>query len=42
LEKELIQRSTFKEGTYVCESRLITMSLLRVLTELWEDYEDRT
>jgi len=42
LEKGLIQRSTFKEGTYTCDSRPTTMSLLRVLTELWEDYENRT
>ena len=41
LEKGLIQRSTFREGTYTCDSRLIVMSLLRVVTDLYEDYEER-
>jgi predicted DNA-binding transcriptional regulator len=41
LDKGLIQRSTFREGTYVCESRLILISMLRVLTDLFEEYEER-
>ena len=41
VDKGLVQRSTFREGTYVCDSRLIIMSLLRVITELYEDYEER-
>ena len=41
LDKGLVQRSTFKEGSYIADSRHIVMSLLRVVTELFEDYEDR-
>lgn len=41
LEKGLIQRSTFREGTYACESRAILVSLLRVVTTLFEEYEER-
>ncbi|MCJ7731579.1 MarR family transcriptional regulator [Candidatus Bathyarchaeota archaeon] len=42
LEKGLIQRSTFREGTYTCESRAIIVSLLRVVTTLFEEYEERS
>jgi predicted DNA-binding transcriptional regulator len=41
VDKGLIQRSTFREGTYVCDSRLILMSILRVVTELLEEHEKR-
>jgi predicted DNA-binding transcriptional regulator len=41
VDKGLVQRSTFREGTYVCDSRMIIMSLLRVVTALYEDYEER-
>jgi predicted DNA-binding transcriptional regulator len=41
VDKKLVRRSTFREGTYVCDSRIILMSLLRVVTELYEDYEER-
>ncbi|MBE0633090.1 MarR family transcriptional regulator, partial [Candidatus Bathyarchaeota archaeon] len=36
LEKGLIQRSTFREGTYTCDSKAIIVSLLRVVTTLFE------
>jgi predicted transcriptional regulator len=42
VEKGLVQRATFREGTYVCDSRLVILSLLRVVTELYEDFENRT
>ena len=42
LEKGLIQRSTFREGTYTCDSRAIIVSLLRVVTTLFEDYEEHS
>jgi DNA-binding MarR family transcriptional regulator len=41
VDKGLVQRSTFREGTYICDSRAITVSLLRVVTELFEYYEER-
>lgn len=41
LEKGLVQRSTFREGTYTCDSRAIIISLLRVITQLYEEYEER-
>lgn len=41
LEKSLIQRSTFREGTYVCDTKVIAVSLLRTIIELYEDYESR-
>jgi predicted DNA-binding transcriptional regulator len=41
LEKGLVQRSTFREGTYTCDSRAIIVYLLRVVTELFDDYETR-
>ena len=41
LEKGLIQRSTFREGTYVADSKVIVVSLLRTVTELYEDLESR-
>jgi len=42
LDKGLIQRNMFREGTYVCDSRKILLSLLTVTTELYQDYEERT
>jgi len=41
LEKGLVQRSTFREGSYICDVRLVVSSMLRVLTDLYEDYESR-
>ena len=41
LEKGLLQRSTFREGTYVCDSEMIVVSLLRTVIELYEDLENR-
>ena len=41
LEKGLLQRSTFREGTYVCDSKMIVVSLLRTVIELYEDLEYR-
>ncbi len=42
LDKGLIQRNVFREGTYLCDSRKILLSLLMVTTELYRDYEKRT
>jgi len=41
LEKGLLQRSTFREGTYVCETKMIVVSLLRTVIELYEELENR-
>ncbi len=41
LEKGLLQRSTFREGTYVCDSKTIVVSLLRTVIDLYEDLESR-
>ena len=41
LEKGLLQRSTFREGTYVCDTKMIVVSLLRTVIELYEDLENR-
>ena len=41
LEKGLLRRSTFREGTYVCDSKMIVVSLLRTVIELYEDLENR-
>jgi predicted DNA-binding transcriptional regulator len=41
LEKGLLQRSTFREATYVCDSKMIVVSLLRTVIELYEDLENR-
>jgi predicted transcriptional regulator len=41
LDKGLIQRSTFREGTYVADSKIIVVSLLRTVIELYEDLESR-
>jgi predicted DNA-binding transcriptional regulator len=41
LEKGLLQRSTFREGTYVCDSKAIVVSLLRTVIDLYEDLESR-
>jgi predicted transcriptional regulator len=42
LDKGLIQRNMFREGTYMCDSRKILLSLLMMTTELYQDYEERT
>jgi len=39
LEKNLIQRSPFKEGSYTCDSKQIILSLLLTVSDLYEDYE---
>ena len=41
LEKGLLQRSTFREGTYICDTKMIVVSLLRTVIELYEDLENR-
>jgi predicted DNA-binding transcriptional regulator len=41
LEKKLVQRSTFREGTYIADSKIIIVSLLRTIIELHEDFESR-
>ena len=41
LEKGLLQRSTFREGTYVCDTKMVVVSLLRTVIELYEDLENR-
>lgn len=41
LDKRLVQRNKFREGTYMCDSRKILLSLLVMTTELYQDYEKR-
>jgi len=41
LEKNLIQRSPFRDGGYTCDSRQVILSLLMTVSELHEDYEKR-
>lgn len=41
MEKGLVQRSTFREGAYICDSKAIIVSLLRVVTELFDYYEEQ-
>lgn len=41
VDKGLLQRSTFREGTYVCDIKTIMVSLLRTVIELYEDLESR-
>lgn len=41
LDKGLIQRNKFREGTYTCDSRRILLSVLVTTTELYQDYESR-
>jgi len=39
LEKNLIQRSPFKDGGYVCDAKQIVLSLLVTVSDMYEDYE---
>jgi len=39
LEKNLIQRSPFKDGGYSCDAKHIVLSLLVTVSDLYEDYE---
>ncbi len=39
LEKNLIQRSPFKDGGYCCDSKQIVLSLLVTVSDMYEDYE---
>ena len=41
LEKNLIQRSPFKEGGYTCDQKQIVLALLLATSILFEDYEKR-
>ncbi len=41
LEKNLIQRSSFKDGGYNCDTKGIVLSLLVTVSDLYEDYERR-
>ena len=41
VEKGLLQRSTFREGTYVCDTKIVVVSLLRTVIELYDDLESR-
>jgi DNA-binding MarR family transcriptional regulator len=41
VEKGLIQKSTFKGGSYHCDSKQILLSLLITNLELYEDYKKR-
>ena len=42
LNKGLIHRNKFREGTYICDSREILLSILFVTTELYLDYKKRS
>jgi len=39
LEKSLIQRATFKDGSYCCDAKQIVLSLLVTVSDMYEDYE---
>jgi predicted transcriptional regulator len=39
LEKNLIQRSPFKDGSYTCDAKQIVLSLLVTVSDMYEDYE---
>ena len=39
LEKNLIQRSPFKDGGYTCDAKQIVLSLLVTVSDMYEDYE---
>ena len=39
LEKNLIQRSPFKDGSYACDAKQIVLSLLVTVSDMYEDYE---
>jgi predicted transcriptional regulator len=39
LEKNLIQRSPFKDGGYSCDAKYIVLSLLVTVSDLYEVYE---
>ena len=39
LEKNLIQRSPFKDGGYTCDAKQIMLSLLVTVSDMYEDYE---
>jgi predicted transcriptional regulator len=39
LEKNLIQRSPFKDGGYNCDTKQIILSLLITVSDLYEEYE---
>jgi predicted transcriptional regulator len=39
LEKNLVQRSPFKDGSYTCDAKQIVLSLLITVSDMYEDYE---
>jgi predicted transcriptional regulator len=39
LEKNLIQRSPFKDGGYTCDAKQTVLSLLVTVSDIYEDYE---
>jgi predicted transcriptional regulator len=39
LEKNLIQRSPFKDSGYTCDAKQIMLSLLVTVSDMYEDYE---
>ncbi len=39
IEKNLIQRSPFKDGGYSCDAKQILLSLIVTVSDLYEDYE---
>lgn len=39
LEKNLIQRSPFKDGGYTCDAKQTVLSLLVAVSDMYEDYE---
>ena len=39
LEKNLIQRSPFKDGGYTCDAKQIVLSLLVTVSDMYEDFE---
>ncbi len=41
VDKGLVQRSTFRENAYVCDVKIVVVSLLRTINELYDDLESR-
>ena len=39
IEKNLIQRSQFKDGGYTCDSKQVILSLLVAVSEMYEHYD---
>ncbi len=41
LQKGLIQRTPFREGAYTCDSKQVILGLLLVMSDLYQNLEER-